>query len=256
MMQLRMPDETQKLLFKFNNIETLQDWLVGSDADLGGYSEAYWGLTPENTALFWGTISTKVPEGLSIERSGYAGIRSKEKELTLFHRPRIDTSMFRYLKIRAKGDKRDWMVNIRTDSVFPTFIWQHRLFFRTPGEFETILIPFRDFVRTSHGYVQPQQLRMNREKVKTIGFSVVRQPGDFSLEIDSISLYNSPNTLGDFDVLDYGQYIDKDGFLKRLRPGESPPSILDRVQWFAPNDKNVNSEFKSKKATIDINKKT
>ena len=82
----------------------------------------------------------KLPENTKIERSGYAGIRAKEKPIVLMHTPVFDTTMYRYLAIRAKGDTRQWFVNLRTNSIYPTHIWQHRLYFQTPGEWETILV--------------------------------------------------------------------------------------------------------------------
>ncbi|KAH6574590.1 hypothetical protein BASA61_000591 [Batrachochytrium salamandrivorans] len=193
--------KTEKTLFRLNSIEALDSWIVGSDADMGGLSEAYWGLTPQNTALFWGTLSTELPPKAEFNRSGYAGIRSKEAPLTLFHRPKIDTSMFRYLAVRARGDGNQWFVNLRTDSIYASYVWQHRLFFQRPGEWETVMIPFRDFILTSHGFVQPNQMGINREGIKTLGFSILRQPGDFSMEIDWIKAMNTPYTLGDFDIV-------------------------------------------------------
>ncbi|KAJ3023159.1 hypothetical protein HKX48_004100 [Thoreauomyces humboldtii] len=208
-------------MFQFQKVDDLQDWIVGSDADIGGLSEAYWGLTPKNSALFWGTMSTKIPEGVRIDRSGYAGIRSQQRPLTLFHRPRYDTTLFRYLAIRARGDTRQWFVNLQTESIYPSYLWQHRVYFQRPGEWETIMIPFRDFVLTSNGYVQKRQIAMDRAKIKTVGFSLVRQPGDFSLEIDWIKAVNSPRTMGDYDILEPGEYLDAQGGLRKLKPGES-----------------------------------
>ncbi|KAJ3156936.1 hypothetical protein HDU86_003471 [Geranomyces michiganensis] len=211
---------------EFKKVEDLEEWIVGSDADIGGLSEAYWGLTPQKTAYFWGTISTKIPENAKIDRSGYAGVRSQQRPLTLFHRPRYDTTLFRYLAIRARGDARQWFVNLQTDSLYPTYLWQHRMYFQTPGEWETVMIPFRDFVLTSNGYVQKRQIAMDRSKIKTVGFSIVRQPGDFGIEIEWIKAVNTPRTLGDYDILGPGEYIDKDGSLRKLKPGQSLTDAL------------------------------
>jgi NADH dehydrogenase [ubiquinone] 1 alpha subcomplex assembly factor 1 len=185
-------------LYDFSSVASLKEFVVGSDADIGGYSECYWGLTNEKTALFWGNIN-KSTTGTSLDKSGYAGIKSIEKDYVLFHRERIDASLFRYLEIKAKGDDKLWMVNIMTEGLYPTILWQHRLRFRKPGEWETIRIPFRDFVRTSHGFVQQKQLAMDRRKIKSIGFSVLGQEGEFSLELKSLSAMNTKLTMGDFD---------------------------------------------------------
>ncbi|KAJ3045503.1 hypothetical protein HDV00_009157 [Rhizophlyctis rosea] len=240
-------------MFDFTEVEKLEDWIVGSDADIGGLSEAYWGFTPENTALFWGNISTEIPAGVKLERSGYAGIRSKERPRTLFHRPRFDTSYFRYLAIRARGDTRQWFVNLQTETIFPSYLWQHRLYFQNPGEWETVLVPFRDFVLTAHGFVQQRQLVMNRTKVKTVGFSIVRQPGPFQLEIDWIKAVNTPRTLGDHDLLGAGEYMDQDGKLKKLKPGEDLRDALGtRVKIFTPGQI---ATFNTVKKSLGLGKK-
>ncbi|KAL5033971.1 hypothetical protein BDV3_003590 [Batrachochytrium dendrobatidis] len=191
----------EQTLFRLNSVQDLEKWVVGSDADIGGLSEAYWGLTPQNTGLFWGTLSTELPPKATFNRSGYAGVRSKELQPIIFHKPKIDASMFRYLAIRAKGDKNQWFINLRTTSIYPTYVWQHRLYFQRPGEWETIMIPFRDFILTSHGFVQPHQIAMDRSAIKTVGLSILRQPGDFSVEIDWIKALNTDQTLGDMDII-------------------------------------------------------
>ncbi|KAJ3293659.1 hypothetical protein HK104_004297 [Borealophlyctis nickersoniae] len=225
-------------MFKFDSVENLEQWTVGSDANIGGKSEAYWGLTPQKTALFWGTLSSEIPEGVNISQSGYAGIRSKPRPYTLFHRPTFDTTHFRYLAVRAKGDTKQWFVNLKTPTTYDTYLWQHRLYFQRPGEWEIILIPFRDFVLTSHGYVQRRQPRINRGDLKSVGFSLVRQPGDFSLELDWIKAVNTPNTWGDVDMLGEGEYMDKDGNVRRLAPGQTLWDLKKRpIQWFADSPK-------------------
>ncbi|KAJ3303937.1 hypothetical protein HDV03_003410 [Kappamyces sp. JEL0829] len=113
------------------------------------------------------------------------------------------------------------MINIQTDSLYPSLVWQHRLYFSSPGQWETIRIPFRDFVKTSHGFVQKNQLAMDKSQVKTIGFSLLRQPGPFELELAWIKAVNTLDTVGDFDVLKPGQFLDEaTGEIRTLRPGE------------------------------------
>ncbi len=126
----------------------------------------------------------------------------------------IAASLYRYLQLRIKGDSKQWMCNLRTDSAHPSHLWQYRFRFNTPGEWETILIPFRDFVLTSQGHVQQLQYMMDRSSIKTVGFSVLGQDGDFSIEIDSINAINTRYTFGDRDILGEGQYIDEDGNLQ------------------------------------------
>ena len=54
--------------------------------------------------------------------------------------PCWDTSLFRYLALRVRGDNRKYFVNIQTDTYFQTDLFQHRLFLRTPGQWETVMV--------------------------------------------------------------------------------------------------------------------
>jgi len=91
-------------------------------------------------------------------------------------------------------------------------------------------VPFRDFVLTSYGYVQPRQMAMNREKIKTVGFSIVRQPGDFRLELDWIKALNTKRTFGDHDLFGPGEYIDDQGQLKQLKEGEKLKDVFGKIK--------------------------
>lgn len=64
-------------------------------------------------------------------------------------------------------------------------------------------------------FVQKSQLPMDKTKIKTIGFSLVRQDGEFELEIKSIKASNTPFTLGDYDILQPGEVVDENGFIKK-----------------------------------------
>jgi NADH dehydrogenase [ubiquinone] 1 alpha subcomplex assembly factor 1 len=94
------------------------------------------------------------------------------------------------------------MVNIQTDGIIQTDIYQHRLFLKTPNQWENVLIPFNDFTLTNDGNLEPNQTRMFREKVKTIGIGLIdRQEGEFNLEIESIKCFNTEYSDGDVDKL-------------------------------------------------------
>ena len=192
----RMVD--RETLFRFNTKEELRQWIVGSDADIGGLSEAYWAHTTNNTALLYGRLSMELPPQSRIDKSGYVGIRSKEKPVVLFHRPVMDVSQFQYLQIRAKGDCHTWLVNLRTRSFLPSHVWQARLVFSTPGQWETVAIPFNDFVLTNKGFIvdvsqdgsilpfNKRRNTLDTASITTIGLSLLRQPGAFELELQSI----------------------------------------------------------------------
>lgn len=144
----------------FKTEKDLKQWAIGCDKDIGGFSEAELTWNPEGTAKFHGDISLDLPANREIKQSGYAAIRTKvrtgmlqqelecgtdvhtiqQKEQTMFGTPCWDTSLFRYLALHVKGDKRKYFVNIQTDGVVKTDLFQHRLFLRTPGQWETVMV--------------------------------------------------------------------------------------------------------------------
>jgi hypothetical protein len=64
--------------------------------------------------------------------------------------------------------------------------------------------------------VQKKQITMDRTKIKSMGFSILSQPGEFSLELDYIKAVNDKNTLGDYDIIDKDQFIDENGRLRSI----------------------------------------
>ncbi|KAG9289823.1 hypothetical protein G9A89_015403 [Geosiphon pyriformis] len=187
-------------MLNVNSQEDLQKWIVGCDRDIGGKSEVNWELTPEAYGKLHGYIRNEIPgndPGRPI--CGYAGIKSKN-ESNIMGLKVWDTALFRYLMLRVRGDRRRYFVNIQTDSANRKTLWQHRLFLRRPGTWEVHMIPFKDFVVTNQGIPEHPQIRMLRERVKTVGFSLLdRQEGPFSLEIDYIKAMNTDRSQGDYD---------------------------------------------------------
>ncbi|CAO3660526.1 unnamed protein product [Umbelopsis vinacea] len=170
-----------------------------------GFSEAKLEITPEGVGKFSGNLSLELPADAEIQQSGYAAIRSKVKPSSMFGTPCWDTTLFRYLALRVRGDERRYFVNIQTDGVIQTDLYQHRLFLRTPGEWQTVMIPFRDFVLTNNGMIQEDQIDMMREKIKTVGISLTdREEGPFEIEIDWIKAMNTETTEGDMDRNPHG----------------------------------------------------
>jgi NADH dehydrogenase [ubiquinone] 1 alpha subcomplex assembly factor 1 len=100
--------------------------------------------------------------------------------------------LFRFLSLRVKGDERRYYINIQTETFDPIELWQHRLFLRTPGQWETVLIPWTDFLRTRNGKITYENYDgMDRERVKTVGASLIeREEGPFCLHVAEIKVIN------------------------------------------------------------------
>lgn len=197
-------------LHSFSTPESMERARTMSDADMGGFSEVNLDWIPpkpqteksdylppsENRnghARFHGTISTQLPRNRpDVERSGYAAWKTLDRPPTIFGKALWDIDMYNYLALRVKSDGRSYLVNVQTESIVPTDLHQHRLFSKRPGEWETILIRWNDFVRTNHGFVVEPQTEMLRQKVRTIGIGLTdRIQGPFDLSIEKIWATNN-----------------------------------------------------------------
>ena len=83
------PSRSPITLFSFNSPSDIEQFVTGSDADIGGHSTARLDLDessegsdrtqkPTTTARFWGDMSLTVKPGLEGRiRTGYAGFRNR-----------------------------------------------------------------------------------------------------------------------------------------------------------------------------------
>ncbi|KAI1365408.1 complex I intermediate-associated protein 30 [Xylaria arbuscula] len=191
-------------LHSFHSRDSLETCKTLSDKDIGGFSSASldW-VSRDEVALegggaggeggpgyarFHGTISTELPpDKPNVQRSGYAAWRTLDPKPTVFGKSLFNIDMYTYLALRIRSDGRSYLVNVQTESVVPTDLHQHRLFAKRPGEWETVLIKWNDFVRTNHGFVVEPQTEILRQKVRTFGIGLTdRVPGPFSLCIERI----------------------------------------------------------------------
>jgi len=160
--------------------------------------------SPKTYGLFHGSISTKLPNRRHVQRSGYAGWRTLEPKPFLWGPRFHDLELFKYLAFRVKTDGRNYFVNVQTDSIEQTDLHQHRLFTKNTvggrgllpetgeegwreAEWETVLIRMDAFVRTSYGFVVPDQKTMLGQRVRSVGMSVIdRVEGPYRLAVHSI----------------------------------------------------------------------
>ena len=180
-------------LWDFSESDGVQACVDMSDTDIGGFSKVSLQHVPQDGhdpphAHFTGQISNQLPDRNNpIERTGYAAFRTRDRPPTLFGRSLWDVEHYAYLALRVKSDGRKYKVNIQTESVEVTDIHQHRLYAKKPGEWETVLIKWTDFVRTNHGIIVEPQSEMLRERVRTIGIGLTdRIAGPFNFRISKM----------------------------------------------------------------------
>ncbi|KAM0458039.1 hypothetical protein ACHAPV_001405 [Trichoderma viride] len=188
-------------LYDFSSTDSVNNCIIMSDALIGGASSSQLDFistssspsvqtstSPTSYARFHGRISTSLPsDRLAIQRTGYAAFRTPDQPPTVFGRSVWDIDPYAYLALRVKSDGRAYYVNVQTESVEPTDLHQHRLFSKRPGQWETVLIRWNDFVRTNHGFVVEPQTEILRQKVHSVGIGLTdRVEGPFELCIERV----------------------------------------------------------------------
>lgn len=234
-------------LMQFIRADSLDQCKLMSDKDIGGFSKASMtfvdgaehvqsqkeqgiiGNEKEGGGedvepahmLFKGSISTELPQNNpDVQRSGYAAWRTRDRGLSLFGRLIWDIDPYSYLALRIKSDGRNYFVNIQTESIVPTDLHQHLLPCYTPGEWETVIIPFHAFVRTNHGMVVEPQREMLRQKVKSVGIGLTdRVQGPFELRVADVYATNR-EPLRDVGRDDSGFDLEPEshGMMDEIRP--------------------------------------
>ncbi|KAL4062232.1 complex I intermediate-associated protein 30-domain-containing protein [Scleroderma yunnanense] len=209
------PSRAPITLLTFHTREDLNQFATGCDADIGGTSTLHFelddcptrneGSGSPATARFWGEMRLDVrPELRGKIRGGYAGFRSKPRT-SLFGELCDDVSNHQFLALRLRfgGDPRlrnSYFVNLQTDGPVTTDLWQHRLYFkRNDRGWEDIFIPFDNFILTNTGELVQHQITMYRERVRTVGISLLGGnsgvSGPYDLGIHSIRAVNEEDVI-------------------------------------------------------------
>jgi NADH dehydrogenase [ubiquinone] 1 alpha subcomplex assembly factor 1 len=184
-------------MIRFDNPDAIDGCKVMTDQEMGGFTEAHLSYIPEENnepshGHFHGKISTELPKDAKVHRSGFAYWRTLDPQMSLFGKSLFNVDPYQWLGLRVKSDGRRYFVNVQTESIIPTDIYQHRLYTNKVGEWETVYIRWNDFVRTNLGAVVEPQKDMLKEKVRTVGIGLTDGlPGEFDLRIAEIWATNA-----------------------------------------------------------------
>jgi len=128
-------EQTLRPLFDFAGPEAAQQWQVVNDGVMGGVSDGRFRITPEDTLEFFGTLSLE-------NNGGFASVRTKPADL--------DINAGDDLVIRAKGDGREYVLNLYTKSRRMAFSYRAPLP-TVMNEWTEVAVPLEDFIPTSFG---------------------------------------------------------------------------------------------------------
>ncbi|XP_028837197.1 complex I intermediate-associated protein 30, mitochondrial [Denticeps clupeoides] len=195
--------EQTRVLWDFRGPGSLENWIVSSDREIGGRSEAYLKLGRNSTTcLLYGTLCSVPPRDGETRYSGYCTMRSSQPKGSFDRKKHYDLSSFNTLHLRVRGDGRPWMINVGAETYFShqkDDIYSYFLYTRGGPYWQDVKIPFSKFFLSSRGRIQDDQHSLWLDKVNTIGFTLGdKADGPFQLEIDFIGVCNDPAHNEDF----------------------------------------------------------
>ncbi|KAM4540911.1 complex I intermediate-associated protein 30, mitochondrial isoform 1-T2 [Fundulus diaphanus] len=195
--------EQNRVIWEFRGPDSLQEWTLSSDREIGGQSEIHLKLGRNNdTCFLYGTLQSAPPRDGETRYSGYCSMRSKQPLASFDRKKHHDWSSFNTLHLRIRGDGRPWMVNIAAETYFThqkDDIYSYFLYTRGGPYWQDVKIPFSKFFLTHRGRIQDDQHPLWLDKVNTIGFTLGdKADGPFQLEIDFIGVCKDYAHIEDF----------------------------------------------------------
>uniref|UniRef100_A0A1A8LGX8 Complex I intermediate-associated protein 30, mitochondrial n=1 Tax=Nothobranchius pienaari TaxID=704102 RepID=A0A1A8LGX8_9TELE len=184
--------EQNRVVWEFRGPESLAEWTVSSDKEIGGQSEVYLKLGRNDTCFLYGTLCSAPPRDGETRYSGYCTMRSKQPLASFDRKKHFDWSSFNTLHLRIRGDGRPWMIHIATENYFShqkDDLYTYFLFTRGGPYWQDVKIPFSKFFITHRGRIHDHQYPLWLDKINTIGFTLGdKADGPFQLEIDFIGV--------------------------------------------------------------------
>jgi monofunctional biosynthetic peptidoglycan transglycosylase len=117
---------------------------------------------------FTGTVSLE-------NNGGFASIRSKTAQW--------DLRSYKGLKLRLRGDGKDYKLSLRTDLFFDGVSYQ-TAFTTEKDTWQEIFLPFEAFLPTHHGVRLTTVAPMDRHHITSFGLFIAdRQEGPFLLDV-------------------------------------------------------------------------
>ncbi|RVE57563.1 hypothetical protein OJAV_G00217590 [Oryzias javanicus] len=161
--------EQNRVVWEFRGPESLEEWTLSSDREIGGQSEIHLKLGRNHTTCFlYGTLCSAPPKDGETRYSGYCTVRSKQPLASFDRKKHHDWSSFNSLHLRVRGDGRG-------------------------AHWQDVKIPFSKFFLTHRGRIQDDQHPLWLDKINTIGFTLGDDAdGPFQLEIDFIGVCKDP----------------------------------------------------------------
>lgn len=163
-----MSNSAEQMILDLSEVQTARDWQAIDDRIMGGCSHSQPEHMDHVGLRFTGTVSLE-------NNGGFASIRSKTGQW--------DLRSYKGLKLRLRGDGKDYKLSLRTDLFFDGVSYQTT--FTTEKEtWQEIFLPFEAFLPAHHGVRLTTVAPMDRHYITSFGLFIAdRQEGPFLLDV-------------------------------------------------------------------------
>ncbi len=164
-------------LFDFSVPTQMDSWRIVNDGVMGGLSQSQMQLSTNNTAVFRGQVSLD-------NNGGFASVRTVPES--------YNTAGQTGLRLRVKGDGRDYQLRLRTNNRFDGASYGYK-FPTKQDEWTVVEIPFAQTVPTFRGRILTDYPALDAAQLRQVGFLIGNKVAEpFRLEIDWIRAYKNP----------------------------------------------------------------
>jgi len=155
-------------LVDFTSPNAAQKWQAVNDGVMGGVSDGRFRITADDTLEFFGRLSLE-------NNGGFASVRTKPTDLGV--------KSGDALVVRLKGDGREYVLNIYTNSRRMAFAYRAPLP-TTKDEWTEVSVPLDEFIPTAFGRKVQGMGPVEPEQINGLGFMLSdKKPGAFKLEV-------------------------------------------------------------------------
>lgn len=165
--------EALRPLFDFAGPDAAQKWQSVNDGVMGGVSDGRFRLTEAKTLEFFGRLSLE-------NNGGFASVRTRPMELDI----KADDTIV----VRAKGDGREYVLNIYTKSRRMAFSYRASLP-TTKDAWTEVRVPLQDFVPTAFGRRVQGMGPVEPDQINGLGFMLSdKKAGPFQMQVEWVKV--------------------------------------------------------------------
>lgn len=166
-------------LFRFDEASSIQPWRSNHDRVMGGVSSG---------VASWTGESVRFAGELSLENGGgFASFRSQLKEP-------LDLSSSGGLRLRVRGDGRNWALSLRTGQGRSGHHWKAPFQTEKGTEWQMVTVPFDAFAPSFRGRYARTARPLDTSNIVNIGLRVADgQAGEYTLDVASIDAWRAPS---------------------------------------------------------------